>query len=150
MELHSACTEIKINTMKNAECMMFSTISITVSDIMIVLVSILCSSLFRNLRFLQKALHFLGIPRTLAQVGAAISTVARWGTVEMAAPTWARAKGLGLGLGLDRIQRVCVRTFRSALRFLGIPRRRRFLKSAEYNNIVCNYCHTHYVFFIML
>ena len=41
MELHSACTEIKINTMKNAECMMLSTISITVSDIMIVLVSII-------------------------------------------------------------------------------------------------------------
>ena len=55
------------------------------------------SALFRNLRF-------LGIPRTLAlaQVGAAISTMAHWGTVEMAAPTWAR----GLGLGLDRIQRV--------------------------------------------
>ena len=65
------------------------------------------STLFRNLRFLQKALHFLGIPRkrtmgsalfrnlrflgiprtlALAQVGAAISTV------EMAAPTWARAR----------------------------------------------------------
>ena len=53
----------------------------------------------------------------------------------MAAPTWARAKGLGLGLGLDRIQRVCVRTYRSALRFLGIPRKRRFLKSAD------NYIH---------
>ena len=52
------------------------------------------SALFRNLRFLQKALRFLGIPRTLAlaQVGAAISTVVHWGTVEMAAPTWARAK----------------------------------------------------------
>ena len=54
------------------------------------------STLFRNLRFLQKALHFLGIPRTLAlalaQVGAAISTVPQWATVEMAAPTWARAR----------------------------------------------------------
>ena len=89
------------------------------------------SSLFRNLRF-------LGIPKTLAQVGAAISTAAHWGTVEMAAPTSARAKGLGL----DRIQRVCVRTFRSALRFLGIPRKRstfcrkrRFLKSAEHIHV---------------
>ena len=47
------------------------------------------STFFRNRRF-------LGIPRTLAlalaQVGAAISTVAHWGTVEMAAPTWARAR----------------------------------------------------------
>ena len=54
------------------------------------------SALFRNLRFLQKALRFLGIPRTLAlalaQVGAAISTVPQWATVEMAAPTWARAR----------------------------------------------------------
>ena len=50
------------------------------------------SALFRNLRFILKALRFLGIPRTLAQVGAAISTVAHWGTVEMAAPTWARAR----------------------------------------------------------
>ena len=98
------------------------------------------SALFRNLRF-------LGIPKTLAlalalaQVGTAISTVGHWGTVEMAAPTWASAKGLGLGLGLglDRIQRVCMRTFRSALCFLGIPRKRsafcrkrRFLKSAEH------------------
>ena len=42
------------------------------------------SALFRNL-------HFLGVPRTLAlaQVGAAISTVSQWATVEMAAPTWA-------------------------------------------------------------
>ena len=32
----------------------------------------------------------------------------------------ATAARLGLGRGLDRIQRVCVRTFRSALRFLGI------------------------------
>ena len=47
----------------------------------------LCSELFRNLLF-------LGIPRTLAlaQVGAAISTVPQWATVEMAAPTWARAR----------------------------------------------------------
>ena len=62
------------------------------------------SALFRNLRF-------LGIPRilalALAQVGAAISTVVHWGTVEMAVPTWARAKGLRLGL--DHIQRVCMR-----------------------------------------
>ena len=58
----------------------------------------ICSALFRNLRFLQKVLCFLGIPKTLAlalaiaQVGAAIFTVAHWGTVEMAAPTWARAR----------------------------------------------------------
>ena len=32
--------------------------------------------------------------------------------------------------------RVCVHTFRSALRFLGIPRKRRFLKSAEHNIII--------------
>ena len=38
----------------------------------------------------------------------------------------------GLGLGLDRIQCGCMRTFRSALRFLGIPRKRRFLKIAEH------------------
>ena len=54
------------------------------------------SALFRNLRFLQKALRFLGIPRTLAlaldQVGAAISTVPQWARVEMAAPTLARAR----------------------------------------------------------
>ena len=47
-----------------------------------------------NLRFLQKALRFLGIPRTLildlAHVGATISTVPQWATVKMAAPTWAR------------------------------------------------------------
>ena len=124
----------------------------------------ICSAPFRNLRFLQKALRFLGIPRkrtmgsalfrnlrflgilrtltlVLAQVGAAISTVAHWGTVEMAAQTWARARVRAkvLVLGLGRVQRVCVRTFRSALRFLGIPRncsafcrKRRFLKSAEH------------------
>ena len=109
----------------------------------------ICSALFRNLRFLQKALRFLGIPRkmqrrperaharthagccpalaqvgaaistvpilaltlalalALAHVGAAISTVVHWGTVEMAVPTWARA------------------------RVLGIPRKRRFLKSSD-------------------
>ena len=52
------------------------------------------SALFRNLHFLQKALRFLGIPRTLAlaQVGAAISTVPQWATVEMAALTWARTR----------------------------------------------------------
>ena len=53
------------------------------------------SVLFRSLRFLQKTLRFLGIPRTLplAQVGAAISTVPQWAMVEeMAAPTWARAR----------------------------------------------------------
>ena len=56
----------------------------------------ICFALFRNLRFLQKALRFLGIPRTLAlaltQVGATISTVPQWATVDVAAPTWARAR----------------------------------------------------------
>ena len=31
-------------------------------------------------------------PSPLAQVGAAISTVPQWATVEMAAPTWARVR----------------------------------------------------------
>ena len=101
------------------------------------------SALFRNLRFLQKALCFLGIPRTLAlaQVSAAISTVPQWAMVEMAAPTWARAR-----MGTEEMAAptwararagphpacACARTFKSALRFLGIPRKHRFLKSAEH------------------
>ena len=81
------------------------------------------SALFRNL-------SFLGIPRTLAvaQVSAAISTVPQWATVEMAAPTWARARMGTVEMAAPIWARdgphpmtyvcACVRRFRSALRFL--------------------------------